>query len=36
MMQLPTIRMSNDQILVPFNPNHLCSIELKPFEVEYV
>jgi len=36
MMQLPTIRMSNDQILVPFNPKHVYSIELKPFEVEYV
>jgi len=28
--------MSNDQMIVPFLPNHLHSLELKPFELEYV
>lgn len=36
MMQFPTIRLSNDQIVVPFSGSHLMSLDLRPFEMEYV
>ena len=36
MIQLPTLRLANNLVIVPFSQNHLLSMELRPFEKEYV
>jgi hypothetical protein len=36
MLQLATINLAPDKQIVPFQPNHLYSLELKDYELEYV